>query len=79
MTDEADFNITIFEVTFPADEGRAPATDIDAFIPIVDDEVDEAQIQFFIAYLEVQNYANFDLIVLPRVVSRCIIVDNDRE
>ena len=66
-------------MVFPVDEGRAPIADVDAFISIVDDPVDEAEDQFFIAYLELVDSINPDLIMLPRVVSRCIIVDNDRE
>ena len=64
---------------FPADEGMAFIIDVDAFIPIFDDEVDEAEKQFFIAYLELVDSINPDLIMLPRVICRCIILDNDRE
>ena len=31
FTDEADFNTTVFEVVFPADEGLNAATEVDAF------------------------------------------------
>ena len=50
---------------------------ISALIPIVDDDKDEADIQFFIAFLEVVDAVNIDLIDIGRTFSRGIIVDND--
>ena len=79
FTDEADFNTPVFEVVFPVDEGLAPIADIDAFISVVDDDVNEAAVQFFIAYLELVDAVNSELIMLPRVICRCLITDNDRE
>ena len=52
-------------------------SDISALIPIVDDDKDEADIQFFIASLEVVDAVNMDLIDIGRTFSRGIIVDND--
>ena len=77
-TDTDDFNTTIFNITFGADE-NAPVSisDISALIPIVDDDKDEADIQFFIAFLEVADAVNMDLIDIGRTFSRGIIVDND--
>ena len=50
---------------------------ISALIPIVDDDKDEADIQFFIAFLEVVDAVNMDQINIGRAFSRGIIVDND--
>ena len=52
-------------------------SDISALIPIVDDDKDEADIQFFIVFLEVVDAVNMDLIDIGRTFSRGIIVDND--
>ena len=77
-TDTDDFNTTILNITFGADE-NAPVSisDISVLIPIVDDDKDEADIQFFIAFLEVVDAVNMDLIDIGRTFSRGIIVDND--
>ena len=76
--DIPDFNTTIFYLTFEADE-NAPVSisDISALIPIVDDDKDEADIQFFIVALEIVDAVNMDLIDIGRTFSRGIIVDND--
>ena len=52
-------------------------SDISALIPIVDDDKDEADIQFFIVFLEVVDAVNMDLIDIGRTFSKGIIVDND--
>ena len=58
-TEEADFDGTVIEITYPADEGLAqPITNVRASIPVVDDTVDEAEVQQFIAYLEIANATN---------------------
>ena len=67
-------------MVFPADEDMPLSiADVDAFISIVDDDIDEADDQFFMAYLERVNATNPELAILERVVSTCIIVDNDRK
>ena len=77
-TDTDDFNNTIFNVTFAADENAPVAiSDISALIPIVDDDKDEGDIQFFIAFLEAVDAVNMDMIDIGRNFSRGIIVDND--
>ena len=48
-------------------------------IPIVDDEIDEAQEQVFIIVLEVLEAVNFDLITITRNTSVGRIIDNDGE
>lgn len=77
--DANDFNTTVFEVTFPVDEGSSFIVDIPADISIADDEVDEAEMQYFIAYLEILDAVNFDLINIAREVTYCSIIDNDGE
>ena len=64
-------------MTFPADEIMNIA-DVEVFIPIEDDEIDEAQ-QVFIILLEVLEAVNFDLIRITRNTSFGRILDNDGE
>ena len=66
---------------FPADEDEStPINSISVPIPITDDELDEASEQVFIAYLEVINTTNRDLLISDVLnVSTCTIVDNDRK
>ena len=63
---------------FPADE-IVNIADVEKFIPIEDDEIDEAQEQVFIILLEVLEAVNFDLITITRSVSFGRIIDNDGE
>ena len=77
-TDTNDFNATAFNVTFPADEVMNIA-DVLRLIRIVDDEIDEAQEQVFIIFLEVLEAVNFDLITITRSTSFGRIIDNDGE
>ena len=65
-------------MTFPADEFLNIA-DVDESIPIVDDDIDEAQEQVFIILLEVLEAVNFDLITITRNTSFGRIIDNDGE
>ena len=54
-------------------------TDLPVPIPVTDDDVDEADEQFFIAQLvavDVTRHRNF---TIERDNTNCIIVDNDRE
>ena len=74
-----DFNNTVITATFEADEGGNPQTDLDVPIPVIDDEINEADNQFFIVQLVVVSAVNRDLITIERAASKCIIVDNDRE
>ena len=63
---------------FPADE-IVNIADVEEVIPIVDDEIDEAQEQVFIILLEVLEAVNFDLITITRNTSFGRIIDNDGE
>lgn len=78
--DEDDFSTTVQTVTFPADEGATFISEIGAFIPIVDDDIDESIEQIFIAHLEVIEATNFAL--LNNTIcstALCRIMDNDGE
>ena len=79
-TDDRDFNSTSFLITFPADEGLPiPTVTVDAPIQIFDDDVDEAESQFFIVYLEVFSAVKEEIVELATILSSCRIVDNDGE
>ena len=76
-TDKADFNGSALNVTFPADESTPFDNVIDVFINIFDDEVDEAEEQCFITYLELLDAVDLNLIEITLDTALCIIVDND--
>ena len=63
---------------FPADE-IVNIADVEEFIPIVDDELDEALEQVFVILLEVLKAVNIDLITITRNTSFGRIIDNDGE
>ena len=78
LLDTADFNTTVFEVTFPVDANLPVSlADVDAPIRVKDDTKDEADNQFFIAHLELAHAINPDTIVILREWATIIIVDND--
>ena len=80
FTDEADFNSSSFNVVFPADEGLNTVADVDAFISIVDDEINEHMEQVFVALLEVFSAVNIEsLNMTERNLAVCRIMDNDRK
>lgn len=63
----------MLNVQFPADENEpSSVNDISAFIPIVDDDIDEAPMQTFIVLLESTNAVS-----ITRGVATCNILDND--
>ena len=64
-------------IKFPADENN-PTSEIDVPIPIFDDDVHEAESQFFYAVLEITNATNTDLVNTEEPnVALCNIRDND--
>ena len=75
----SDYNETIFEVTFPADEGEEfSINEITAGIQIIDDDIDENLKQHFVVIMEVAGAVNMDLISdTVENVTMCTIVDND--
>ncbi len=69
----SDFNTTVLIWVFPSGQSNP---DVDTPIEITDDEKDEA-IQVFIAFLEVSDAVNFDLLTVTHAVSICRIIDDD--
>ena len=63
-------------MTFPADE-ISRISGVEAFIPIADDEINEAWEQVFVVLLQVEEAVNSDLITITRADSTCVIIDND--
>ena len=79
FTDEEDFNTTLFEVVFPADEFIDPVGSVDAFISVVEDDINENSEQLFVAFIEVAGAINSRLLSITRNVTICRIMDNDRK
>ena len=70
----------MIEITYPADEGLAqPITSVRASIPVVNDTIDEAEGQQFIAYLEIANATNLGGVGTGRNTTICRIEDDDCE
>ena len=74
-----DFDSTATMITFNADEGGIPHTSLMALVPIVNDDIDEADSQFFFAHLVIVNALDESLIEITRNTSRCVIFDDDRK
>ena len=84
IIEEADFDNTVLEIVFPADEGLpSPIFNVRADIPVINDDIDEAHEQQFIAFLEVINATNPSTSnsvsnnFSPRNISICRINDDD--
>ena len=78
IADTSDFDSTALTVTFLADEGVDKRTEWPAPIPVTDDEIDEADQQFFIVRLVLADTNNpAGLLTVGRDASNCIITDND--
>ena len=84
IIEEADFDGTVLEIVFPADEGLpSPIFNVRADIPVINDDIDEAHEQQFIAFLEVINATNpsssssVSNNFSPRNISICRINDDD--
>ena len=82
ITEEADFNSTVIEITYPVDEGlHSPIANVRASIPVVNDTIDEAEEQF-IAFLEVTDAINLGHVIVDNSVRNtaiCFINDDDRK
>ena len=81
ITEEADFDGNVIEITYPVDEGLpSPRANVRASIPVVDDTIDEAEEQQFIAFLEVTNATNLGRVDNSvRNTTICRINDDDRK
>ena len=78
--DNQDLNITTFNVIFPADEDEAsPITGVNAPIPILDDDINEAVEQYFIVQLIIASAVDPDTLNIGCDVATCIIQDDDGE
>ena len=64
-------------MTFSADEGGQFHPSLLTHIPVFDDDIDEADKQFFIVQLILTDAIDRTLIQLTRSFSRCVIIDND--
>ena len=80
-----DFNPTMLNITFTADEGVPGATqgqNISVPIPIIDDERDEPDEEVFAASLSITNVSNTvrpGALEIARNVCLCRIADDDRK
>lgn len=78
IADFDDFNNTVLTIVFEPDEDEASVNQKEAFIPITDDLVDEADEQVFVALIRVIESLDSDSVILTqRNVSLCRINDND--
>ena len=88
LPDYKDFDNNELFATFPVDEGHTPVTSIELEVSIEDDNIDEADEQVFIIFLEIINATNLDVVKINRTTSigrikddeskyRCIIPVND--
>ena len=62
--DYKDFDNTTLFAEFPIDEGLNPVTSVELAIPIVDDDIDEADEQIFVIFLEIVNTTNVDKVTI---------------
>ena len=72
--DYEDFDNTTLLVTFPIDD---TVLSRELKVPIIDDEIDEADEQVFIIYLEVVNATNFNKVNIGRKTSIGRIKDDE--
>ena len=79
FTGEEDFNTTVFEVVFPADQFIDPVGSVNAFISVVDDDINENSEQLFVAVIEAAGAINSRLLSITRNLTICRLMDNDRK
>lgn len=65
-------------VEYPADEEGIRIPQITILVPVVDDDIDEAD-QVFVVIMEITGAINMNLIDVGLNVSYCRIIDNDGE
>lgn len=63
-------------MVFPADEFGNAIGSVDAFIPVVDDDINERLDQVFIVLLEVVDAIK--PVLVNNALATCVIFDNDR-
>ena len=75
-----DFSTEPIDITFPADEGAPLVLQLDAHVPVVDDQVDEAEREYFILHLSlIDGASSSSSITLDGSVSVGTIFDSDGE
>ena len=75
-----DFSTDAIDITFPADEGAPLVLQLDADVPIFDDQVDEADREYFILHLSlIDGTSSSSSVTLDDSVSVGIIFDNESE
>ena len=75
-----DFSTNAVNITFPADEGASLVLQIDADVSIVDDQIDEAEREYFILYLSlIDGASSSHSITLDDPISVGTIFDSDGE
>ena len=76
--DTEDFDTTAFDIEFPSDEGvPGPSNTLNVPVPVVDDELNEREEQYFITRFEVVDAINPDGLDITRDVATVVIGDND--
>ena len=70
-----DFSTNAIDITFPADEGASLALQVDVDVPIVDDQIDEADREYFMLHLSLTSSS--PSVFLDDSVSIGIIADDD--
>ena len=79
-TEEADFDGTVLEIIFPADENLSePIIELPANIPIINDEIDEANVQQFVVFLQAFSALAPSRVKIDQNTSICNIIDDDCE
>lgn len=77
FVDAIDFSSASVEVEFIADEGLHLTSNSLVHVLIYDDDIDEADSQFFVIQLVLVSGVNESLIKVNRNASVCAIFDND--
>ena len=73
-----DFSTDAIDITFPVDEGASLVLQFDVDVPIVDDQIDEAEREYFILHLSlIDGASSSPSIILAHFTSVGIIADND--
>ena len=70
----------MIDVTFNPDEGRRTNNDILVAVPVINDDINEANEQLFVVQLALVSSVNPHMVrVLSRSASLCRIIDDDRK
>ena len=75
--DRRDFSTDVITIRFEADQTGPQVNEVTAPVPIVDDDIDEAQEEVFMIDLTLLSSINITLTLINRRSSLCILNDND--